>query len=178
MQSRHRYFDPLLPVPALLQAFAADRAVQEHRMRIARILLLAIPFLGCAGPAGAEIYKCVGKDGQMQFGQFPSASGRCEIVGGADAPASSDSGGSESLTAYAHKLDEEHAQEDHDRAEAARQAAQKKARCSEAKRHVAYVESTGRVYRVDENGERTYLSDQEVDQRRAEARQRMEAECR
>jgi hypothetical protein len=117
----------------------------------------------------------------MQFSQFPSASGHCETVGSAAAPASSgssDSGSSESLSAYVHKLDEEHAQEAHDRAEAAEQAAQKKARCSEAKRRVAYAESAGRFYKVDENGERTYLSDQELDQRRAEARQRMEAECR
>jgi hypothetical protein len=150
---------------------------------LVRIPLLAILFLCCAGPAGAEIYKCVGKDGQMQFSQFPSASGHCETVGSAAAPASSgslDSSGSgsrESLSAYVHKLDEEHAQEEHDRAEAAQQAAQKKARCSEAKRRVAYAESTGRFFRVDENGERSYLSDQELDQRRAEARQRMEAEC-
>ncbi len=146
-------------------------------MRIPYMPLVAASLLCSSSLASAQIYKCVGPGGNVQFSEAPAASGKCEIVGESAPTPSSDSGSDESLRSYVHKLDEEHAQEDRDKAKATELAAQKKARCSQATRHSAFLESGGRMFATDEKGERTYLSDQELEQRREAAKQQMESAC-
>jgi Domain of unknown function (DUF4124) len=56
-------------------------------------------------------------------------------------------------------------------------AADKANRCTQARNHYASVTSTGRVFTVDDKGERSYLDDSQLDKTRAAAKQQMDTWC-
>lgn len=94
------------------------------------------------------------------------------------APPPSNSG-AESLAEYVEELDKSRAEAKQQKHKAQERKEAQQARCSRARRHLAYLETSGgSLFTVDEKGERTYLSSKEVDQKLGEARQLVADECR
>ncbi len=56
-------------------------------------------------------------------------------------------------------------------------AADKANRCTQARSQYVAVTTTGRVYTVDEKGERAYMNDAQLDQARATAKEQMDTWC-
>jgi hypothetical protein len=56
-------------------------------------------------------------------------------------------------------------------------AADKANRCAQARNQYASVTSTGRVFTVDDKGERTYLDDSQLEKTRASAKEQMDTWC-
>jgi hypothetical protein len=56
-------------------------------------------------------------------------------------------------------------------------AADKADRCTQARKQYAAVTNTGRVYTVDEKGERSYMDDAQLEQARATAKEQMDTWC-
>jgi hypothetical protein len=112
--------------------------------------------------AGAEIYKCTGADGAVQYGDKPCA-GHATIITPAAAP-EADAHVAERrrrtdklLRAY----DEEHAEEQRARAEAAAALQKRRQECARARSFQSRVTRAGSLYRVAEDGSRVDLNDAE-----------------
>ena len=113
-------------------------------------------------PAVAEIYKCTGADGAVQYGDKPCA-GHATIITPAAAP-EADAHVAERrrrtdklLRAY----DEEHAEEQRARAEAAAVLQKRRQECGRARSFQSRVTRAGSLYRVAEDGSRVDLNDAE-----------------
>jgi hypothetical protein len=113
-------------------------------------------------PAVAEIYKCTGADGAVQYGDKPCA-GHATIITPAAAP-EADAHVAERrrrtdklLRAY----DEEHAEEQRARAEAAAVLQKRRQECARARSFQSRVTRAGSLYRVAEDGSRVDLNDAE-----------------
>lgn len=136
-------------------------------------LLLSLPL-----SAQAEIYRCVDGSGKVHYAQSKLPGVTCTTQAPA-AERSGYSGGAASMAEFAAELDQERSQAEQRQQEAQEQKDQQQARCSRARKRLAYLETGGGpLYRIDDKGERTYLSTQEIDQTFAEARQLVARECR
>lgn len=135
--------------------------------RAALALLLLAPAL-----AGAEAYRWVDADGRVHYSQTPPVQGQYGRV----APPPPSPGASPHLEALQApgKSPGEQAREQQQAAVADRQ---RERRCDQARRQNAQFQVTGRYYSADQNGERSYLSPEQIDQRRADARAAMQEHC-
>ncbi|MDM4771144.1 DUF4124 domain-containing protein [Solimonas sp. SE-A11] len=137
-----------------------------RRTALALCLLLA-PAL-----AGAQAYRWVDAQGQVHYSQTPPAQGQYGQV----APPPPSPGASPHLEAM-----EAVGQSPTDKAREQRQAAsaerQRQQRCEQARRQSAHMQGTGVYYSADQKGDRSYLSPQQIDQRRAEARAAVQEHC-
>lgn len=137
-----------------------------RRTTLALCLLLA-PAL-----AGAQAYRWVDADGRVHYSQTPPAQGPYGQV----APPPPSPGSSPHLKALeaAGQSPGEQAREQQQAATAERQRLQ---RCEQARRQSARMQGTGRYYSADSKGERSYLSPQQIDQQRAEAKAAVQEHC-
>lgn len=137
------------------------------------VLWLSIPLSAQAG-----IYRCVDAGGQIHYAQSKLPGVTCTAQAPAAPPPTGDSSAG-SLAEYVEELDKSRAEADQQKQKAREQKEAQQARCSQARKHLAYLETSGgSLFTIDEKGERTYLSAKEFDQRLSEARQRVAGECR
>jgi hypothetical protein len=142
----------------------------------ARLLILALICLPLM--AGAKVYKWVDKDGNVHFTESPPP----EDAAQSEEVDTSRSQRSESQRQEAMRLQQgrepeaEASPEDMDAAALARQKAleeqmereyqeKRKVACNSAKVNLQMLQSGGRIYDEDEDGNRTYLDDRERTQR-------------
>lgn len=137
-----------------------------RRTALALCLLLA-PAL-----AGAQAYRWVDADGRVHYSQTPPAQGQYGQV----APPPPSPGSSPHLKALeaAGQDPSERVQEQQQAAKAERQQQQ---RCDQARRQNAWMQGSGRYYSADQNGDRSYMSPQQIEQRRAEAKAAVQEHC-
>jgi len=137
-------------------------------------LLLCAGLLAVPGLAGAQIYKCTGPNGVVQYSQSRST-GKCAEYNQAPAPRTgSDSG---AVNRYLQQVDQEHAARSQQQAEAAKDAEFRKQACSVARGHAAVLGQSGRAFTTDENGNRRYLDEQQFDQQRQQANAAVDQFC-
>ena len=133
-------------------------------------LILIVP-----GQAVADIYKCAGPGGTVQYSQSRTSANCTELNQAPAPPAAGDDSGS--LKKYLNQVDEEQAARSKQQADAAKQAEAKQHACSIARSHAAMLSQTGRVFTTDENGNRSYLSDAQYEQQRQQANAAVEQLC-
>ena len=146
-------------------------------------------------PAAAQMYKWVDSDGKVKYSDTPPPSNvkteRLRIPAHApDGPAAAPKGAAQkdaAKTGPKSPAEQEQAfrkrQADAAKAEQAEeqkeaQAKAKEENCKRAKAALATLELGGRQQRIDEKGERVFLTDQEIAQSTAQARQEASAACK
>ena len=162
-------------------------------------LLLALPLLG-----HAEIYKWKDKNGTTRYSDTPPPSNiKQEAMRGKKAPKPSTtapvpaapvaaqkapaagSGAEKDAPPVPESAEEEAAQKRQNNAEAEKnnklekenEAKRKEDNCKAAKSNLASYEQGGRVYKMNEKGERVYLDDNDFKAGREQAQQEINANC-
>ena len=145
-------------------------------------LLLAPPAAWAAG----EMYRWVDAEGQVHYSDQPPPAGARDIKAirstGVDSIQSSDSDESAepSYVEQNAAFEERQAKKAEERAEAEKEKqaeAERKKNCELAKGNYNTVTTGGRVMRVNAQGEREYLTDEEIQKETIEARKTMEEWC-
>jgi hypothetical protein len=141
-----------------------------------KLIILAVA-LALAPIASAQLYKYVDKDGKTVYSDQPPPnvdSKQLNVRTGTstDTPAPK--------TAVERDKDLQKGRDEAAKksAEAAKLAAQKEQMCDAAKSNYAQYANGGRVVRTDANGEREFLSDDQIDEAREKAQKQMEEACK
>ena len=133
-------------------------------------LLLLLPCL-----SHAQVYRCVDKNGRVQYSQTKPRDADCA---GVNTPAPPPSGANVgSPKPFTDEIDKSRAEEAQVRQQAEQQQAQKEARCGMARQRLVVLEQANKVFTIDEQGERHYQNDAQNDALREAARQSIAAEC-
>ncbi|HEY2630020.1 MAG TPA: DUF4124 domain-containing protein [Usitatibacter sp.] len=139
-----------------------------------RLIVLALA-LAIAPAAFAQLYKYVDKDGKTVYSDTPPANTDSKQLniqtGTTTAPAK---------TALERDKDLQKGRDDQAKKAAAdaKQAAIKDVQCEGAKRNLAQYADGGRMQRMNDKGERVFMSDDEIDAARTKAQQEMDAACK
>jgi hypothetical protein len=160
---------------------------EVHMKKVTFLLFVAliVMVLGASSSSFAgKIYKWVDANGKVHYGErAPNGKGkRIEVKGTnrfgvapAPAPKASDKGDAAS------KFLESVAAERKEKKEADDKSAKEKAladkNCSNARKRVASLKQGGRRYTVDEQGNRSYMDDADIQKRLNEAKKRVEKWC-
>ncbi len=158
-------------------------------MAIGLALCLALPL-----PASAQLYKWVDANGKVQYSDKPPPSNvktdKLREAPRAPRPPAKDAKGDSNKDAAAsgpktvaeqeqafRKRQADSAKEDKGRAQKESEASERAENCKRAKAAVANLELGGRQSRINDKGERVFLSDQQVGQETARAREEAAAAC-
>lgn len=144
---------------------------------------LAVLVLGLAVPllAGAQLYKYVDKNGKTIYSDQPPPSGdakqiRVQTGGGpSDAPAPKAAAGDKAGD-KAKKDDPKVAAKKAE--DAAKEAERKKAACDQARVRYQALSDGGRIYKYNAQGEREYMSDEEIESGARQAKREMDEACK
>jgi hypothetical protein len=138
--------------------------------------ILASCLLACG--ARADIWKWVDAQGHAQYSDRWTP-GAVLIKGerGHESDASGPSDEQAKLDASNRRIDDELDKEAAQRAVQKDQASARAEQCKRAKDHYQKVIEARRIYREDKSGERTYLTDDEADKERVQARLDMQTAC-
>jgi hypothetical protein len=147
--------------------------------------LILVAGLSFAGAAMAQ-YKWVDKNGKVQYGDTPPAGVNATALR-APAPSGSPSEpkkqGARSHPASIAEKDAEFRKRQHEaekdrekQTQARQEAEEKRENCARAKENLRMLE-TGRVTRMDANGERYFLNEAQISQETAKARQEAQQSC-
>jgi hypothetical protein len=136
-------------------------------------LVLAVPL------AGAQLYKYVDKNGKTVYSDQPPATGDSKQIrvqaGPADAPAAKPAAEKDKAAQKGREADKDKGKKAED---AAKEAQRKAAACEQAKiRYQALVDG-GRIYKYTPSGEREYMSDEEIESGRTQAKREMDEACK
>ena len=138
--------------------------------RIALLAALLLP-----GPAFGQVYKCTDKHGRIAYTQVKPRGSQCEDSGVRPAPKIGSN--VDNLLKYSSQIDETREAEGKVRAEAQQQQAQRDQRCAAARREVAALQTSNRVFFIDDKGQRQYQNDAQRDQLIAAAQAAATREC-
>lgn len=136
--------------------------------RLALALLLLTPAL-----AAAQAYRWVDEQGKVHYTQTPPPKGDYGEV----APPPPSPGGSPHLDALSKRAQDGGPDQAKDQWKAAAEERKRQKLCNQAKRQNARFEVTGRYYSTGPDGQREYLSPEQIDQKRAEAQAAMQKHC-
>ncbi|MEZ5541077.1 MAG: DUF4124 domain-containing protein [Pseudomonadota bacterium] len=130
-----------------------------------------------AGPVIAQVYKCPGADGSVQYRDTPCDTDAHSLrkLDTPPAPAESPAARMDKTRRLLDALHDERQLKQRQAEEAQAAQAQRQSRCNHARDHLRNMERAGRVYRLDAAGNREYLPDaqraQAVEQARASVQQ-------
>jgi Domain of unknown function (DUF4124) len=142
-------------------------------MRKALVFFASLAFAGAA----AAQYKWTDQSGRVQYGDTPPAGADVSSVRRAQPPASEpDAKTYADKEAEFRKRRQDAEKEREKQAQAAQEAAEKHENCARAKENLRTLE-TGRVARMDANGERHFLTDAQISQESGKARQAIQEWC-
>ncbi|MBL1275362.1 MAG: DUF4124 domain-containing protein [Ectothiorhodospiraceae bacterium] len=142
------------------------------------LLLIAIS-LACASSfsSAGKIYKWTDNDGNTHYGERPPGNNAKQIKVPKSTPnrAKNPVTSQEATKRLLDAIDKERKDKNEAKDKMAKEKARKDKNCSTAKRRVASLKLGGRRFEVDEQGERSYLSETEI-QKRLVAAQKTKAE--
>jgi hypothetical protein len=139
-----------------------------------RVLLCAV-LLAWSGMASAVVYKWIDAQGKLQYGDTPPDGVQAEVVylPGSHASAAPAASTKPPLTVPAGNSkvaqDKESIAQD--------VGATKQKECAEAQTAYQKLIEGRRIYKTDDNGQRVYLSSQEIDAQRLAAKQAVDDAC-
>ncbi len=136
------------------------------------VLLLLAP-----GLASAQVYKCKDpKTGREIYTQTMPRDYDCTSGKAPAAPAPA-SDGADPLKKFSEDVGKSREAETQARDQADKARAQKESLCAQWRQRLTALEGAGKVFTVDEQGERHYRSDAENEAQKQEARQGVATEC-
>jgi hypothetical protein len=139
-----------------------------------KFIILALALAVAPAAFAQQLYKYVDKDGKTVYTDQPPVNTDTKQLniqtGTTGAPAKSALERDKDLQ----KGRDEQAKKDSD---AAKKAALKDVQCEGAKRSYAEWDSGARMTRIDDKGERVYLTDEEIDAGRSRSKQAMDTAC-
>ena len=128
--------------------------------------------------AGAEIHECIGEDDVVQYRDTP-----CDDISSSFKPLTKPAGSASPdqrmdktrklLRAYE---DERHLQRDQQAMEKAEKA-ERQRNCNQARDRLRNITTAGTLYRIEDDGKRTLLSDEERERATEQARQEVADLC-
>lgn len=121
------------------------------------------------------MYRWVDDKGQVHYTQTPPRRGPYDVVAPASPPSSAPN--QESLNEALDLSKGNEPEEQQKKQEAAELAAKRQAQCRDAMARVAFLQSSGRIFSINDQGERVYRTDQQLQQERAAAQQRVTEIC-
>jgi len=146
-------------------------------------LLLCAALIAWSGMASAIVYKWVDAQGKVQYGDRPPDGVHAEVMEGLGthvsrpAPTRSTDSPPTARPASASVAPPPPVSDTAKKAIDSQVAEVRQQQCAEAQdRFKKYIESR-RLYKTDENGERVYLTSEEVDSARADAKRDVDAIC-
>jgi len=142
--------------------------------------------LGAAGAAHAQVYKCVDANGKTVYSQARCpASAKSKTLDAHPAPSSPTPAAAKGGDADPRKADAEFRKRQLEEKEAEKKASEKNAEaqtkqenCQRARGALAQYEAGGRITRFKANGEREFLSDDEVAQEKGRAQSLVQEWCK
>jgi len=138
-----------------------------------RLIVLALA-LALSAPGFAQLYKYVDKDGKTVYTDTPPANSETKQL--------NIQTGTTAVPKSAVERDKELQKSREDAAkkaaDAAKAAEQKDLACESARRYLLQYTSGGRVQRIDDKGERVFMSDDEIDAARAKAQKQVDDACK
>ncbi len=150
-------------------------------LRIAFWIILSATSL----PALAQLYKWVDANGQVHYSDKPPpASAKREKtlnIRNVPAPAPPSEGGTATAKSAAEQdleFRKRKVEQEEEQKKAAAEAETERENCARAQEKLRLYEEAGRVYRVDEQGERQYLSDEGRERGMAQAREEIAKYCK
>jgi Skp family chaperone for outer membrane proteins len=171
--------------------------VKDNVMRfLARCLpVLAVAALLAAPASAQQLYKYVGPDGRVQYTDRPPGGGqkvekvtgsRVSTVGSSAAPASTAEGAAKSgapkTSAEQEQAFRQRRAEAEEKAKKEEKLAQesrgKQEQCDAMRRQLAGMQAGGRIVRPNEQGERVFLEDDQIQSEIARLQRELAANCR
>lgn len=127
-----------------------------------RVSMTGLIFLSLVATAHAEVYKWVDEDGHVQYSDNPQAIKKAQSVPMQKIPQPDPETlkRSENQQRYLDARDQERQKAQTDKENSAKQAAESKKQCDSAKERLAMLQMGGRIYNMDANGERNYISEE------------------
>ena len=142
-----------------------------------RLVYVAGIALSLIGVAQAGVYKWVDENGQIQFGDKPVASQNTQRVKIHRAP-EVDAATQEKIDRLNHQgTDEEFAADQETKKTAEKLRVQYEEFCEKTRERIGKLQAGGRLYEVDKNGQRTYLTDEGRQQKIKAAQQDLKKHC-
>lgn len=144
--------------------------------RMAFVLFLA----AVVQPAAAGVYKWVDEEGRVHYGQRPPAvADQAEKMKLDKAPPPDPYAAErrERMQRYIEAKDEERAEREKKKEEAQAKAEERKQECTRARKRMALF-SGGRIYEIDENGQRSYMDDKQRAVEKKQAQAELDKWCR
>ncbi len=148
--------------------------------RQALIVLGAISVI--AAPVAAEVYTWRDADGTVHYGDKPGTDDARKLdidsrPTDKAAVAERYSRRQAARTEFNEERAEQRTSAEQQAAEAAAEKAERQAQCEKARDRLGRFVNSRRLYRLDENGERRYLDDEEIGQARARAEEAVTRHC-
>jgi hypothetical protein len=145
-------------------------------------VLLFVALVAWSGMAGAIVYKWLDAQGKVQYGDRPPNGVHAEVVGGlashaASSPAARPSEPAPPAAQRPPNRDQPKADEAVKKAVANDVAQGREKQCAEARERYRILIEGRRLFRTLDNGEREYLTSEEIDSQRLDAKRDIEATC-
>jgi hypothetical protein len=139
--------------------------------------------VGCATAVAEEVYKWVDKDGTVHYGEYAPGNRNVQTIETPDAPPPSDSAAtpserSEQQKKMIEQMSEDRIKKREDKDKAAKAEQEAKRLCNEWKTRAATLRDGGRIYRVNPDGERYFMSDAERQKELANAEGQVKRYCK
>lgn len=142
--------------------------------------LLTFLCLLVAPVAEAGTYRWVDENGQTHFGDRPPASAASdEITLKATAPAPDSTVGERKrrVNEFLKQTEQERADRSRAQAEQEAKAAKHEARCQALRARLKHLKTVSGIYRLNNEGERVFVDDEENERLRREFRAKVQSEC-
>ncbi|MFC4257896.1 DUF4124 domain-containing protein [Marinobacter lacisalsi] len=128
----------------------------------------------------AGTYRWVDENGQTHFGDRPPADAASDEVNLDPTPAGSDAAARERqqrMNDFLEQSEKERAERNEAKAREEAMAEKREARCEALRGRLKYLDSVSRIYRINNEGERVYVDEEENERIRREFRARVREEC-
>lgn len=128
----------------------------------------------------AGTYRWVDEHGRTHFGDRPPANAASDEVDLTPAPAGSDAAARERkqrMNDFLEQSEKERTERNEAKAREEALAARQEARCQALQGRLKYLKSVSRIYRVNNEGERVFVDDEENERLRREFQAKVREEC-
>ncbi len=141
-------------------------------------LLLFVALVAWSGMAGAVVYKWVDAQGKLQYGDRPPDGVHAEVVELLGTHAAHGTTAKASESAPAPKRDQPSKDDAATKKAVSEDVAQtREKQCADAQDHYKKLIEGRRLYKTGTNGERQYLTSEEIDSERVNAKREVDATC-
>ncbi|SET72498.1 MULTISPECIES: DUF4124 domain-containing protein [Marinobacter] len=139
------------------------------------LCLLATPVAALAGT-----YRWVDENGQTHFGDRPPAGAVSDEVKVTPAPVDEDAAArarKARVNEFLEQSEKQRAERNEAKARQEAAAEERQARCEQLRGRLKYLKSVSKIYRINNDGERVYVDDEENERLRREFTARVQSEC-